>query len=462
MEYSEKTMADYREALEELYPLRLFGTKLGLNNIRCLLKLLGDPQQGLAFYHIAGTNGKGSTAAILQRLLMTTHRRVGLFTSPHLLDFRERIRVNDRLISPRETVAGVREILPLLDQVAATPGCSHPTYFEAVTALACVYFQSKGVETVVWEVGLGGRLDATNAVSPRVTVITTIGLEHQAYLGRTRDLIAREKGGIIKTGIPLVTALPPGRALDRLKRICRSRRSFLIEVKKHYRAKIHSRGLAGQVLTVTGPNRSLANIFLPLPGEHQVANCLTAIAAWEQGDPVADQIPPAQVSAAIGSVSWPGRLEYFPGPPEVILDGAHNRDGARVLARSLRELIPGRSLILILGILGDKDVRGICRPLLAGASQVVAVAPPSNRALPASSLAWIVRGQLGERKIPVLARKSLESALEYCHSVSSSGPSGEGITPVICVAGSLRLIAPAREFLLRRTAAAAEKNSGKE
>lgn len=458
MEYSEKTMADYRGALKELYRLRLFGTKLGLNNIRCLLKLLGDPQQGLAFYHIAGTNGKGSTAAILQRLLMTTRRRVGLFTSPHLLDFRERIRVGDRLISPREAAAGLREIISLLDQVAATPGCSHPTYFEAVTALACVYFRRQGAEAVVWEVGLGGRLDATNAVTPQVTVITTIGLEHQAYLGRTRDLIAREKGGIIKTGVPLVTALPPGSAQDRLKRICRRRRSPLIEVKKLYRAKIHSRGLAGQELTVTGPNRTYPNIFLSLPGEHQVANCLTAFAAWEQGDQAASGISPAQVSKAIGSVTWPGRLEYFPGPPEVILDGAHNRDGARVLARSLRELIPGRPLILILGILGDKDARGICRPLLTLASKVIAVAPPSNRALAASRLARIVRGQLGERKIPVLARKSLKSALEYCHRASPPGPAREGTSPVICVAGSLRLIAPAREFLLRRTATATEKN----
>lgn len=452
MKYSEKTMADYHAALEELYRLRLFGTKLGLNNIRRLLQLLGDPQRELVFYHIAGTNGKGSTAAILQRLLMTTRRRVGLFISPHLSDFRERIRIGARLISPRETVSGVREILPLLASVAGTAGCSHPTYFEAVTALACAYFRKKGAEAVVWEVGLGGRLDATNAVTPRVSIVTTIGLEHQAYLGRTLDRIAREKGGIVKNGVPLVTAVPPGKALSRLKRICRSRRSPLIEVGKLYRAKIDSRGLSGQKLTVIGPERSFPDIFLPLPGEHQAENCLTAIAAWERGDPDAGRVSPARIARAIGSVTWPGRLEYFPGPPEVILDGAHNRAGARVLARALRQLLPGRSLILILGVLGDKDAKGICRPLLSRAGKVIAVTPPSARALGASRLARVVRGQVGERKIPVLVRNSLESALEYCYRAHFTGSAGEKISPVICVAGSLRLIGPAREFIRRRPA----------
>ncbi len=446
-EYSGKAMAEYRAALAELYRLRLFGTKLGLNNIRRLLELLGRPERGLSFYHIAGTNGKGSTAAILQRLLMTTRRRVGLFTSPHLDDFRERIRINDRLISPRAAADGLRAIFPLLDRVARSPGCSHPTYFEAVTALACRYFAWNRTEAVVWEVGLGGRLDATNAVTPAVSVITSIGLEHQAYLGSTLDLIAREKGGIIKAGIPLVTAVGPGTALNRLRRICRSRRSPLLEVSRLYQARVLSRRLDGQVMAVTGPRSDHPELFLPLPGDHQVDNLLTALAAWERGERRAAAVGRARVKRAVASVSWPGRFEYFPGPPEVILDGAHNRAGARVLARALRSLLPGRPLLLILGVLSDKDAAGICRSLLPLVRKVVAVSPPSTRALPASRLARIIRAETGERKIPVLVRKSLESGLRYCYRVQSSVREAAGGPPVICVAGSLRLIGPARRLL---------------
>jgi dihydrofolate synthase / folylpolyglutamate synthase len=450
MNYSEKTMADYRAALEELYRLRLFGTKLGLNNIRCLLELLGNPQRDLVFYHVAGTNGKGSTAAILQSLLLTTRRRVGLFTSPHLVDFRERIRIGDRLITPPEMAAGVREILPLLERVAGSPGCSHPTYFEAVTALACRYFSRKKAGAVVWEVGLGGRLDATNAVTPKVSIITSIGLEHQSYLGGTLDRIAGEKGGIIKPGIPLVTAVSPGAALDRLRRICQNRRSPLVEVRKLYRARVISRALRGQVIAVTGPRSSYPDLFLPLPGDHQAVNCLTAIAAWERSDHRAGTVPPARVKKAIGSVSWSGRFEYFPGPPEVILDGAHNPSGARACAKTLRSLVPGRPLFLIIGVLSDKDAGEICRPFLPISVKMIAVTPPSSRALPASRLARIIRSRAGESKIPVLVRKSLESALQYCYRLYFSGREGRADLPLICVTGSLRLIGPARRFLSGR------------
>ena len=448
--HSRAALGEYRAALDELYRLRLFGTKLGLNNIRRLLELLGNPERDLVFYHIAGTNGKGSTAAILQRLLMTTRRRVGLFISPHIDDFRERIRIGDRLISPREAAAGVAEILPLLDRVAESPGCSHPTYFEAVTALACRYFARKRAGAVVWEVGLGGRLDATNAVTPAVSVITSIGLEHQKYLGNTIDRIAREKGGIVKPGVPLVTAVPPGAALDRLRRICRRHRAPLVEVGKLYRVRVVSGGPRGQALDVDGPRASRPGIFLPLPGRHQAGNLLAALAAWEQGDPRAAEIPLSRLKRALADVFWPGRFEYFPGPPEAVLDGAHNRAAARVCARTLKDLFPGRPVCLVIGILGDKDAAGICRPFLPLVERVIAVTPPSSRALPAARLARLIRGERGRRKIPVLVRKSLESALGYCYRVPPSVGGKGGAAPVICVTGSLRLIGPARRWLLGR------------
>ena len=438
---------NYQQAVSSLYQLRLFGTKLGLNNIHRLLELLGNPQEGLVFYHIAGTNGKGSTAAILQALLRTTHRKVGLFTSPHLEDFRERIRINDRLIGRREVMEGLREIFPLLSRVAETSDCSHPTYFEAVTALACRYFERMDVDAVVWEVGLGGRLDATNAVRPRVSIITNIDLEHQKYLGDSIDKIAREKGGIIKRGIPLVTAVTKPTAISCLKKICRTRQAPLVDVNRDYHSEVKESGLRGQLLNIQSPQRLYKNIFLPLAGKHQIVNCKTAIAAWERGDHRSVKVPLRRLREAIRDVKWPGRFEFFPGPPSIILDGAHNRAGARVCAGTVQEL-PFRTIILILGVLGDKDVKAICRSLVPLAWKVIAVQPEGERGLSCSTLARVCRVYAAPKKIPVLARKSLESAIRYCYHSSISSYMEDGISsPIILITGSLRLIGEARRIL---------------
>nr|HPJ72230.1 Mur ligase family protein [bacterium] len=200
----------YREALEYLYSLRLFGTKLGLDNIREVLRRLDHPEANIDFYHVAGTNGKGSTCAFLNSLLGLTRTRVGCFTSPHLEDFRERIRVDGKAIGKKEVCRLLERLAPVLEGVARAPGCAHPTYFEAVTALALCYFRERGVEAAVWEVGMGGRLDATNAVVPKVAVVTTVAMDHSAYLGNDLESIAAEKAGIVKSGVPTVTGdLPP-------------------------------------------------------------------------------------------------------------------------------------------------------------------------------------------------------------------------------------------------------------
>ncbi|MFH1037356.1 MAG: folylpolyglutamate synthase/dihydrofolate synthase family protein [PVC group bacterium] len=442
-------ITNYSEALDYLYRLRLFGTKLGLHNIRRLLELLGDPHQGLAFYHIAGTNGKGSVAAILQSLLRTTHRRVGLYISPHLENFRERIRINNRLISPRAVTAGVEEMRPLLDRVARSPGCSHPTYFEAVTALACRYFRREGADAVVWEVGLGGRLDATNVVRPLVSVVTNVSLEHQQYLGRSIDLIVREKGGIIKNGVPLVTAARNPKVRACLRRICRRARAPMIEVDALYKGTVAERSMTEQRITVTGPRRVYADLVLPLPGDHQVANCATALAAWEASDPRAGEVASSRIRRSLRRVSWPGRFEFIPGPPDVVLDGAHNRSGAAACAKTMRMLVPDRPIILILGVLADKDVGAICRPLVPLAWKVIAVRPASSRGLPASELARVCRRSASSGKIPVLVRKSLESALESCYRICFSGrPAADRRPPLICITGSLRLVGPARRMIM--------------
>lgn len=430
-----KRKAGSGESLEFLYGLRWFGTKLGLRNVRRLLKLMGEPQRELNFYHIAGTNGKGSVAAILQALLRTNYRRVGMFTSPHLEDFRERIRVNDRLITPAELRSGVDRLRPYWEETSRSPGCRPPTYFETVVALAGDYFRRRRAEAVVWEVGLGGRLDATNVVIPRVAVITNISHDHSRYLGDSLESIAREKGGIVKAGVPTVTAEADPRVLRVLKDICRRRGSKLIEVSKRYEWERKPRGAGGQLLRISGPGRTITGISLPLTGEHQALNFATAWAAWEAGETEALSVPPARIKKAAAGVDWPGRFEVRKGKVSFILDGAHNPAGARVLAAALREFRPGEKYTFILGTLADKDFQGFCRALLPVAGKILTVGVKSERTLSPETLARSCRSPGRKEGPPVLNLKSLESALSYCYHSSSAW---------VCLTGSLMLVGEAK------------------
>jgi len=435
-----KTFRNYRESLDFLYGLRERGTKLGLNNISRLLRLLGDPHRRLRFYHIAGTNGKGSAAAILQALLRTVYERVGLFTSPHLEDFRERIQINSRRITSGEVQAGLEEIYPLLEKVAVSPGCSHPTYFEVVTALACRFFQKKRVEAVVGEVGLGGRLDATNAARPVISAITNVSLDHRDYLGNTLEAVAGEKAGIIKAGVPLVTGERSPRLVAIFKKICREKNSPLIEVNRRYRARVEIKNLRGQTLNVESPRRNYDKLFLPLLGEHQISNFLTALAIWENGEKSAAGVPISRLRRALRKVKWPGRFEILQKPERFILDGAHNQNGARALALTLEDYFPEEPLSLILGILADKDVKGICRQLLPCADRVLPVGVASERGLPPARLARICRALTPGGKSRVRELKTLESALSYCYRERKKNE-------WTCVTGSLHLVGEARGIL---------------
>jgi len=436
-------MPTYLSSLAYLSSLELHGIKLGLSNIRRLLELLGHPERSLVFYHVAGTNGKGSTAAFLQALLGIGHRLVGLYTSPHLVDFRERIRINRRPISRREVTEGVARLRPLIDQTAKTPGCSAPTYFEAVTALACRYFRDRGADAVVWEVGLGGRLDATNAVFPAVSVITDIAREHTRYLGATLARIAREKAGIVKPSVPLVSGVRSPSARKIIREICLARRAPLIEARDLY--SVSRRGLTGKgtVLDVRGPRRCYPRLTSPLFGAHQEDNLRTALAAWEAGDPAAASAPIGRIRQALGGLYWPGRFEVDPSR-RLILDGAHNPSAARALSQALSAFLGRSVLFLVLGVLSDKDAAGIARPLLPLAREVVVVAPPSSRALSADRLAAVCRRVGGRRSPPVRTAKDLEGALRYCYHALSLEPDAW-----ICVTGSLYLVGEAKRITIK-------------
>jgi dihydrofolate synthase / folylpolyglutamate synthase len=405
----------YDEAIEFLYRLRLFGAKLGLENTRKLAGLAGNPQDRLRFIHVAGTNGKGSTCAMLESIYRAAGLKTGLFTSPHLVSFRERIQVNRKLIPEQEVVKLVEGMQSRLNHL---PQESHATFFEVVTVMALEWFVGQQCDIVIWETGLGGRLDATNIVTPLASVITNIDLDHQQWLGDSLDKIAAEKAGIIKSRIPVVTAAEPGKGLE----IIEGTASLL-----QSRVEVVTRKEAD--------NLSLLGIHLPLSGDYQKLNAATALTTVNV---VSSHIPVSMdlIRAGLGQVQWPGRMQTVKTNrgQTVLLDGAHNPGGARLLAEHLRASFPQGNLDLVLGILGDKDTAAIARALAPLASRIFLPPVKSERALAPADLLILCRGSNPQAEVHVTS--SLQDALAL------SEPSA-----ILVITGSLYLIGEAMELL---------------
>jgi len=390
----------YAEAIQFLYGLRLFGAKFGLENTFKLAALAGNPQDKLRFIHVAGTNGKGSTCAMLESVYRMAGLRVGLFTSPHLVSFRERIQIDRKLVSETDVVRLVAELHPLFKQF---PTDHHPTFFEVVTVMALKFFAERKCELVIWETGLGGRLDATNIVTPLASVITNIALDHQQWLGDTLEKIAFEKAGIIKPEIPVVTATEEPEALALIENVAREKNAPLLKINfwEGRRAAVPNQNLFG---SPTPRPSQVEN--LPLIGEHQKINAALALATVEI---LQKQIPVSDEKTRVGlaNVNWPGRLQLIqrPNGQKILLDGAHNVASARVLREALRGGAPSTSsaclkdepcradavlnvpTTLILGVLQDKDWRHICETLAPLASRIFTVPVASERTADANELA---------------------------------------------------------------------------
>ena len=435
----------YSEAIQFLYGLRLFGAKFGLENTFKLAALAGNPQEKLRFIHVAGTNGKGSTCAMLESIYRAAGLRTGLFTSPHLVSFRERIQVNRQLVSENEVVRLVAELQPLLKQF---PAAHHPTFFEVVTVMALKFFTEQQCDLVIWETGLGGRLDATNIVTPLTSVITNIAFDHEQWLGDTLGKIAFEKAGIIKPGVPVVTAADGPEALAVIERTAREKTAPMFKVE--------------QASRLFGAGGTPA---LPLPGDHQELNAALALAAVEMLQkqiPVSDE----EIRAGLASVNWPGRLQLIQRPDgqKILLDGAHNVAGAAVLREALsgwsssfslsggapkRELQhagpeTGAPITLILGVLQDKDWRHICGMLAPLAARIFTVPVSSERAADAHELAAACATANPSAK--TVASASLSEALDK----SAAGT-------FIVVTGSLYLVGEALELLGHSPAGGSER-----
>lgn len=366
---------DYEALLQELYGLERFGIKLGLDTVRELLHRLGDPHEAFPAIHVTGSNGKGSTCAFLEGMFRAAGYRVGLYTSPHLVAFNERIRVDGKMIEDADVVRLYEEVRPHAAAMAAQSDTKRPTFFETTTAMAFRHFAERRVDVAVVEVGMGGRLDATNVVRPVACAITRIGLEHTEHLGRSVERIAREKSGILKPGVPAVTVDQP--ALPILESRARELGCPLTVVGRDVRVRRLAFDLDGQHIVLEGSGSleahiSLLGSFQPENAAIAYATALAVRDRWE--------IPDAALAAGLKAALWHGRLQVVRRDPVVIVDGAHNAPAAVALGESLRELFPGRKGTLVLGILNDKDLAGMARALGPFAAKVVAARPRTPRA----------------------------------------------------------------------------------
>ncbi len=422
----------YRDSLAYLYGLEKFGMIFGLTQVERILEAIGNPHRELQVIHIGGTNGKGSTAAMMASVLQTEGYRVGLYTSPHLLRFNERIQINGREIEDER----VTELTDWMRDRIEAEGIEGPfTFFDFTPALAFLYFKQNLVDLAVVEVGLGGRLDSTNVVDPLLSIITNISKDHEEQLGRGILKIAQEKAGIIKKGRPLVTAASQPGVLRLFSNLCRQKGSPYFRVGKEFN---YSWG-GGREFDYEGWHRKLWNVSLGLLGHHQVVNATTALGALEVLEELGYPVSIEAMIKGLREVRWPGRLELIHASPRVILDGAHNPAGAMVLEEALRKEFEFRHLILLIGILKDKDIRAILRTLSPLAHQIILSRPSIERAAPAASLKAALGGQ-GEKAEVI---ENLEEAIE-------KGLSLTGEDDLLLITGSLYVVGEARAYFLRQ------------
>ena len=422
------THPDLDTTLERLYRRRSFGIRPGLRMTARILEKLGDPQAAYRVVHVAGTNGKGSVSAILESMLRAAGLRTALYTSPHLVRFNERFRVDgDPIADPL-----LAEILQALEKPAAEAAqelSREATFFEYTTAAAFEFFRRAQVDIAVVETGMGGRLDATNVVKPELTVITRIGMDHTMYLGNTLEEIAMEKCGIIKPRCPLVSGSMDDEAFAVVARSASAAGVTHVPAAETVSIKIVSAGWSGQKVRIETQAASYGGVDFPLVGEHQVENLATAVAAAEAlADAAGVPLREEHIRSGTAKVEWPGRCQVLREQPLVVLDGAHNPGGARVLARTVARLSKGCPLGLVVGMCNDKDVRDFLAEFPCAGGRLWAVAIDNERSMTPGELRSIAEG-LGWQSCESDIGTALDEAERW--SADTGG--------VACVTGSLFL-----------------------
>ena len=420
-------ISPYDACLKTMYGLRRFGIKLGLSTIKGILNGLGNPQDGYSCIHVAGTNGKGSIASALSSILAEAGYNVGLYTSPHLVHFNERICINGEPISDENVVTAYTAVKTVHH------GNREPTFFEFATAMALYEFGRRQVDWAVIETGMGGRLDATNVIRPGACVISNVSVEHKEYLGGTIAQIAYEKGGIIKPGIPVITGARQNRAIEVLRKIAGEKGAPLYRRGEAFRY----RKIGNGAFNYYGMNHVWRNLRPGLIGNHQIENAALVAAVCEVlKDRNAADIEPASIRKGLERTRWPGRLEIVSRSPLVLLDGAHNLAAARNLAEFLKNDLADRRIILVIGILDDKPYTAMLKSLLPICSRVVLTRPKINRALDPGILNRVAQRMVAD----ITIIPDIHQAVDYALDTASD-------KDAICVAGSLYVVGEAKEAL---------------
>lgn len=409
-----------------MYSLRRFGIKLGLSTIKSILHNLGNPQDTYRCIHVAGTNGKGSIASALSSILQLSGYKVGLYTSPHLVKFNERIRINNLPISDKNVVKSYQAVNKVIQSDLKV------TFFELTTAMAFYEFNRQRVDWAVIEAGMGGRLDATNIIKPVISIISNISVEHQRYLGSTIGQIAGEKGGIIKKSVPVITGVKQKKATSVLKKMAAKQSAPFYRFGDAFRVRRSKNG----TFTYFGINTVWRNMRTGLLGNHQIDNAAIVLAACEILNQNKTNLSFQNIKEGLAQNRWPGRLEIVSSSPLILLDGAHNLIAARRLAKFLSDNLTDRNITLVAGILDDKPYAAMLAALLPLCNKVILTRPKIDRALSPEKLFPAAKKIVQDIQIVPDVGKAIKYAIK---TVS--------VNDAICIAGSLYLVGEAKEAL---------------
>ena len=420
-----------------MYGLRRFGIILGLETIKSILNALGNPQNNFCSIHVAGTNGKGSVAAALSSILHESGYRVGLYTSPHLVRFNERICINNRQISDDAVVKSYCAVQK------AHHGNRTPTFFELTTAMALFEFSRQAVDWAVIETGMGGRLDATNVIHPAISIITNVSMEHRDYLGNSLAQITREKAGIIKQATPVITAIKQKQAKSVVQRISRKKSAPLYMLGKNFTV----RRQRSDGFSYYGIENTWHNMRTALRGNYQVENAALAIAACELLNKDRTAISQKSIRNGLKKTRWPGRLEIVSEHPMIILDGAHNLIAARKLAKFLGDHLAQRPITLVVGILDDKPYKSMLKSLLSVCSRVIVTRAKTSRALDTQRLFETAKKIISDVTIISDVAQAFKQAV-----------AAADFNEVICIAGSLYVVGEAKAAIEKGLIPSAKKS----
>jgi len=420
----------YRSAVEDIFNLRFRCLKAGHRKIERLLGLLGNPERDLRIVRVVGTNGKGSVCAMLGSVLAEAGYRVGMNTSPHLVDFTERINVGGRPVSRDDVVKLYGRIAPIIESMEREPGMGCPTYFEVTTAMALMCFRDMGCDPVLLEAGIGGRSDATHVTEPMLVVITRIAMDHAEKLGGDIESIARDKADSIPYGGRCVTS-STGIPLDIIEEVRRERDAHLAAI-SHHDVEVIDTGLKGTRFSFAAPERTYEDVFIPLPGAFQAENAALAIMAAEELARQDYSISEEHIRAGLSGTRWPGRMQVIGRDPRIVVDCGHNPDAAERIAAGMSLFGDGRT-ILVMGICEEKDVQAVIGKIVPAADEVIFTRADNERAVDPDEL----RKRAGR---DCRISDSLAEAIELARGMT-------GKDDIILVFGSVYLAGEALSFL---------------